>query len=122
MSKRVNIKAAPGRVILRFQEHPTEEVMMDDGLYRPAVFTQIPEIAEVVDVGEPLDAEERVYASYFLDCKARGQHVFADYGAGGTLFKERTDATKWGWLKPLRVYRLSSPSAHLELVDVEETA
>jgi hypothetical protein len=119
LSKKVKIKAAPGRILLEFPVHPDEEVEMESGLFRPAVYTQIPEIATVIDVGEPLDEEERKYATYFRERQERGEGVLADYGAGQSFFRERTDPAKWGWLKPIRSYRLSSPSAHLEVTEVE---
>ena len=108
------IKAAPGRVLLSFPSYPDEEQKTEGGIYIPQTSVQIPEIAEVLDVGEPVSEEERKYAAYFLERKERGEPVLADFGAGVTYWRVNLDANKYGWLKPIRSYRLSSPSAHLE--------
>jgi co-chaperonin GroES (HSP10) len=120
--KTIRIKAAPGKLILKFPDFPDEEQKSEGGIFMPASSIQIPEIAEVVDVGEPLDDEERRYAAYFRERKEKEQGVLADYAAGQILWKRNYDPGRWGWLKPLRIYRLSSPSAHLELTENEDVA
>lgn len=120
MSKKVKIKSAPGRVLLKFQVHPDEEQQTEGGIFMPATSVQIPEVAEVLDVGEPLDEEERKYAAYFRERKERGESILANYAAGESFWRQNLDANRWGWLKSIRAYRLSSPTAHLEIEEAAE--
>lgn len=117
MSNKLSLKAAPGKVLLVFPNFPDEEQQTESGIFVPVTSVQIPEVAQVLDVGEPITPEDRVARAYFLERKENGEGVLADYAAGQSFWRQNLDKEKWGWLKPIRAYRLSAPSAHIEITE-----
>lgn len=108
----VDIKAAAGRVILRFPK-ATEETQ--GGVAIPKDSQQRVELAEVIDVGAPLSEADVQHRAWLLERKENGDPVFASFAMGTEFYKRNYDDGKWHWLKDFRAYPLSHPMAYLKV-------
>lgn len=105
-----SLKAAPGRLILRFPP-PAEE--MRGGIIIPQTSQQRPEFGEVFDLGDAITPEDEKLRRFFADVKANGERVAVSYMSGVGFFQQNFDPKEYGWLKDFRAYTYRELSAVL---------
>jgi co-chaperonin GroES (HSP10) len=110
------LRALPSRVILKF-ERPAEK--SSGGIILSASSRMRPEFAEIEDVGDPIDEQERAVAARLEELKAHGAKIAVSVASGvGYWRDEYTQAglslDEWGWLKDYRAYRITELAAFIE--------
>ena len=118
MEKHLILRAACGRVILRFPEAMAESsggVLISEGS------RQRLELAAVYDVGAALNEADEEHRDWLLAQQASDRPVMADFGAGVSLWKSNYDL-RWKWLRDYRIYTLSQPFLTIEEVSEEVAA
>lgn len=113
-SRKVRLRAARGRVVVKF---PPAVERTEGGIHISEGSQMRLEMAEIVDVGEPVTADEVEHCRWLLERQAKGELVLVSFEAGVGFWKQNYDPKKWSWLKDYRAYHVSQPTTCFEFTE-----